>query len=232
MSSTKAWGPAAGWPSLDTLQRNLHTLASGSSAPPDIDTTELIEAWRLVLPCGACRDSSGSFIHDEGIAPPEDAYDADAMARWVYDLHNRVNRKKRDNKMDVTPAPPFETYKEAVLDGGDVDEQEATDVFWNLVLPYALSYEPRETEKKQHIRNFAKYAKYFLPMTTPENDDPLSELCDDKHFRSRQALFYCVLRQSPYMRHAPPQRKTGVAVTMLAKYLAAKSTSCTKKGCA
>lgn len=222
MSSTVVWGPSAGWPSLDTLLRNLHALSLQPDRP-DIDVADMIDAWHNVLPCGACRESSGQFLQENDTRPPDDAYDTEAMVRWAYALHNRVNRKKADNNMDVTPAPPFDEYYESIVNVDVNDprvQREAVDAFWNLVLPYAMCYEPKETEKKTHLRKFARYAKYFLPMTD-EYDNVLEVPCREENLSQRWKLFYCVLDQSPLRQ----------STANLAKYLAAKSTSCTKTGC-
>ena len=45
-----------------------------------------------ILPCKFCRESTSVFLHED---PPKQP-----LTKWLYDLHNRVNKKLRDQCKD------------------------------------------------------------------------------------------------------------------------------------
>lgn len=67
-----------------------------------------------VLPCKYCRASTTEFMEKELPLHPR----IRDTARWLYELHNRVNKKLREqsktdsNVRDPGPDPSFEVVRE------------------------------------------------------------------------------------------------------------------------
>lgn len=93
---TRYWGPSA-W-------QLFHLIAFGSPSP-----AEFLMSIKDILPCKFCRASTAEFTEAGG--PCRDP------GRWLYDLHNMVNRKLREQAqkdpavIDPGPDPSFEEIK-------------------------------------------------------------------------------------------------------------------------
>jgi hypothetical protein len=102
---TRFWGPS-GW-------QLLHLIAA-----EDLQTHHkkaLFIAQQYILPCRFCRESTIEFMAGEfKYREPAD--------RWLYDLHNRVNKKLRDQCAEdpkvicPPPDPTFSSIKKHYLD--------------------------------------------------------------------------------------------------------------------
>ncbi len=88
---TKIWGEHA-W-------EFMHSISFGYPIQP---TTEQMSQYRAfftsigdVLPCKYCRDSYSEFIRSDPDASLKDSdlESRDALTKWLYRLHNRVNKK-------------------------------------------------------------------------------------------------------------------------------------------
>ena len=90
---TRAFGPS-GW-------QLLHLIAHQRK-----DAGPLMTTMKDILPCRFCRESTEVFLHED---PPKQP-----LSKWLYDFHNRVNKKLRDQcKEDPRvicppPDPSFE----------------------------------------------------------------------------------------------------------------------------
>ena len=92
---TRFWGPS-GW-------QLLHLIAAEDLHTPH--KKDLFLAQQYILPCRFCRESTIEFMSsDYKYREPAD--------RWLYDLHNRVNKKLRDQCAD----PTFSDIKQHYLD--------------------------------------------------------------------------------------------------------------------
>jgi hypothetical protein len=89
---TKFWGPS-GW-------RFLHLVAASGKGSP-----EFWETLPFILPCKFCRTSLTSYYKELPI--PKKGQDI-----WLYKIHNKVNKKLRDQGQTLPPDPP----QDAVLD--------------------------------------------------------------------------------------------------------------------
>jgi hypothetical protein len=99
--------------------RTLHAIAWNYAADPDAPTEEeqkdIIDFLRLfekLLPCPSCRVHYGAYMLRE----PIDASSRAALTRWLFELHNDVN--KRSNK-------PLLTYEQHTRDYAIWGEAEA-----------------------------------------------------------------------------------------------------------
>jgi hypothetical protein len=102
---TRFWGPS-GW-------QLLHLIAA-----EDLQTHHkkaLFIAQQYILPCRFCRESTIEFMAGEF------KY-RETADRWLYDLHNRVNKKLRDQCAEdpkvicPPPDPTFSSIKKHYLD--------------------------------------------------------------------------------------------------------------------
>jgi hypothetical protein len=90
---TRAFGPS-GW-------QLLHLIAHEKT-----NAIKFMNMVKDILPCKFCRESTTEFLKQD---PPHTPLD-----KWVYDLHNRVNKKLRDQCREDPrvicphPDPPFE----------------------------------------------------------------------------------------------------------------------------
>lgn len=95
---TKFWGPS-GW-------RLLHTLTF--TYEPKRQRTSMgafLKTLPYVLPCKFCRASLTDYYDAD---PYEKALgSSDALARWLYRIHGRVNDKLRDQGQSIPKDPTF-----------------------------------------------------------------------------------------------------------------------------
>lgn len=94
--STAIWGPS--------LWRILHTI---SFAPPNMlrhnaqDVITFLTNLAHVLPCKWCRQSYTKFLHE--MTPLNQVIREGRLARWMYELHAKVNKKLKAS------TPPFKS---------------------------------------------------------------------------------------------------------------------------
>lgn len=100
--NTKDWGPHM-WYSLHTIAYNY----------PDKPTTEqrnhykhFYESLQYMLPCKYCRESWKNFLKEL----PIDNYlhSRSAITFWIYLMHNKVNKKLREQGNKISKDPPYE----------------------------------------------------------------------------------------------------------------------------
>lgn len=90
---TRAWGPS-GW-------QLLHLIAHEKP-----NATKFMNGLKDILPCKFCRESTTEFLKKD---PPHVP-----LSEWLYNLHNRVNKKLRDQCREdprvicPPPDPSFE----------------------------------------------------------------------------------------------------------------------------
>lgn len=102
---TRFWGPSA-WQLLHLVAHS----QTGDPAPYEL----FFNAVKEVLPCKFCRASTTEFMEKELPLHPR----VKDTARWLYDLHNRVNKKLRDQSKtdpqvrDPGSDPSFEIVRE------------------------------------------------------------------------------------------------------------------------
>ena len=95
---TKIWGPAM-WVAL-------HSIAFGYPINPSEEKKEkyklIFENLGFVLPCGYCCESYGEFLKSDDTILDDSVFETrESLTRWIYKLHNRVN-KKLNNNYDIS----------------------------------------------------------------------------------------------------------------------------------
>jgi len=93
---TKFWGPS-GW-------KLLHTIAF-SELKDKATIKEFFELIPFVLPCKFCRASLTEYMEKD----PVDVSSGNALARWLWRIHNNVNDKLRGQGLLKTKNPSFDT---------------------------------------------------------------------------------------------------------------------------
>lgn len=102
---TRFWGPS-GW-------KLLHTITFGYD-PKNTKTRAAIkttfEMLPFVLPCKFCRASLTEYMEKHPLDP---ALESKAtLTKWLWLIHNEVNKKLRDQNLTVAPDPPFQKVQE------------------------------------------------------------------------------------------------------------------------
>ena len=103
---TRFWGPSA-W-------QLFHLIAHSQRSKEDVPTQRALELFfnniKDILPCKFCRASTTEFMEKDLPLHPM----RQNIAKWLYLLHNRVNKKLREqsktdsNVRDPGPDPSFE----------------------------------------------------------------------------------------------------------------------------
>lgn len=95
---TRFWGPA-GWKFLNSVVAN-HT---PSPIHNNMKKT-FVNNIPFVLPCKYCRASLTKYTNDTPLTDAE-LIDRDHFAQWLYNIHNKVNAKLREQGHLNTPDP-------------------------------------------------------------------------------------------------------------------------------
>jgi hypothetical protein len=107
---TRFWGPS-GW-------RLLH-LVTFAYEPSNKNVKEMFEMLPYVLPCKYCRASLTDYMKADPLEPALQS--KTDLTRWLWRIHNDVNKKLRDQRLAVEPDPPFEKvaeFYESILASG------------------------------------------------------------------------------------------------------------------
>lgn len=100
--NTKDWGPKM-WYTLHTIAYNYPV------EPTDENKTNyknFYESLQVMLPCKYCRESWRVFLNELPI--DRFLHSRSAMTFWIYLMHNKVNKKLRDQGNKIAPDPPYE----------------------------------------------------------------------------------------------------------------------------
>jgi len=80
---------------------------------------EMFTMLPFVLPCKYCRTSLAGYMDRHPLEPALES--RDTLTKWLWKIHNEVNSKLRNQKLAVTPDPPFEDveifYKKILSSG-------------------------------------------------------------------------------------------------------------------
>jgi hypothetical protein len=109
------WGAQHGWPMFHlaalSAPRNLHLLPAEQQR-----LLQFYTAFGLGLPCTSCR-----FHYTRGVAAnPPDVSTRDALIRWSWAVHNRVNKAlgKPEFSFDAAVRQWNSTYGQDFVNGG------------------------------------------------------------------------------------------------------------------
>lgn len=98
---TRFWGPS-GW-------RLLHLLSFAYEPSQQKEMKDFLDALPFVLPCKFCRSSLITYYED---LPPEDALNSkEALSKWMWKIHEKVNQKLRSQGQTIPPSPSFAMVK-------------------------------------------------------------------------------------------------------------------------
>lgn len=100
-----------------------------------------------ILPCKFCRESTTVFLHED---PPKQP-----MTKWVYDFHNRVNKKLRDQCRDdprviCPPADPSFERVSAHYDGL-LQKEPTAPPGMDFLFCIAYNYTPEKEDMYRHF---------------------------------------------------------------------------------
>lgn len=109
---TRFWGPS-GWIFL-------HQIAFAYQPDLQKDAVQkLLKELPFVLPCKFCRASLTTYMRELPLEPA--LKNAKTLSKWMFDIHNKVNNKLRNQGQPVPENPTFESvekfYKESLASG-------------------------------------------------------------------------------------------------------------------
>lgn len=130
------WGPSA-WSIL-------HYVSFHSTSPIE-ELRELFEDLKTLLPCAACRQAYTD--HLRLCAFPNHRRE---VAKWLYEIHDRVNRSIQSPKMIDTP--PYPEVQKAWR--GHAGTDRANRDSWRFLFLLALAYpSPQESVRRAKYRD-------------------------------------------------------------------------------
>lgn len=97
---TRYWGPS-GW-------RLLHLISFGTKAKP-ADLCAFFQVLPFVLPCRFCRKSLSEYIRTD---PVDCALREGRLSKWLWRIHNSVNKKLREQGLVAAGAAPDPTFEQ------------------------------------------------------------------------------------------------------------------------
>ena len=155
---TRFWGPP-GW-------RLLHHATFVYDPSQRVAYSKFFEALPYVLPCKFCR----AGLTDTYETNPIDLSSRDALIHWLYKVHNRVNKKLRDNHLHAGEDPPLSEVKRYYTSWiGQGHPLQRLSTFWDFLFAVAYNH-PKEASRT----------------STPLNHCPPDALtCDDPCVRNR-----------------------------------------------
>lgn len=107
---TKFWGPS-GW-------KLLHLITFAAEHPTRSEITDLqcfFSTLPYVLPCKFCRKSLSEYLVEFPLETALKSKEPYAIAKWLWQIHNCVNSKLREQKLLKEPDPPFSTVKKLYM---------------------------------------------------------------------------------------------------------------------
>jgi hypothetical protein len=172
---TKIWGPA--------LWTGVHSVAFGYPIEPTDDDKKnyrnFFESLHHVLPCLYCRVSYGEFIKTENTIITDEVFNSrNNLTKWLYELHNRVNKKLGVNYGVAYDdhVKKYESYRAKCVSNKkgcvvpldykqqsylNAEQKDCPIVELNLALCFK-----EYAEKRQVNFNPEKYETVFLPLST------------------------------------------------------------------
>lgn len=179
--NTSSWGPRA-WLYLHSVAQNYDKLNIKNKKRL---FKNFFEYLQYTLPCIYCRKSYENFIQE---LPIDDFLDnREDLAHWMYQVHNKVNNKLRNQGLLKTANPSFEqVYKkyERILKNNDLKNAEHTRNMWYFLHTVAYNYDPDKHNKKNYqmfynlVADTLPYGQKFEKVFKEAlNVFPLTDVC-------------------------------------------------------
>jgi len=134
---TRFWGPS-GW-------KLLHSITFAYSPTNSTPVKELFTLLPFVLPCKFCRASLTEYMDQDPLTPA--LASRDSLTRWLWRIHNEVNKKLRSQKLRVDPDPPFDQvktfYEELLATGCSKTDFQGWDFLFSIAELHPLSKSAR-----------------------------------------------------------------------------------------
>lgn len=165
---TRFWGPS-GW-------QLLHLIAQEYPADNVDGMTKrryelFFNSMKDVLPCKFCRESTSNFMAQEEFALHPAMKSRKTLTQWLYSLHNRVNKKLRDQCAEdsrVICPPEDPTYEQVYniyqeLLHVDPEVPPGMDFLYCIVFNYPKNKEEITSDKVQAYFEFFMNLYYVYP---------------------------------------------------------------------
>ena len=134
---TRFWGPS-GW-------RLLHLLTfQYNPTTQKYAMRRFLETLPYILPCKFCRASLTDYYAELPFVPALESQDA--LCRWLYAIHSKVNQKLKSQGLTTTPDPTFASveryYRTWIHDGAS-----PATVGWDFLFAVAYNH-PKEAARQ------------------------------------------------------------------------------------
>lgn len=111
---TRFWGPS-GWKLLHSITFAYESTWRAAASPTRSERNKscmktLFEMLPFVLPCKFCRASLTGYMETHPLEPALES--KAALTKWLWVIHNEVNKKTRTQGISDTHDPPFDAVKD------------------------------------------------------------------------------------------------------------------------
>ena len=139
---TRFWGPS-GWKML-----HLITFDYKYSPTNAVKYAQFFESLPYILPCKFCRASLTDYYRQYPFLNTNETYvnmnPSLDLKKWMYNIHNCVNNKLREQGLNPNPNPKFSDVKEFYDKWIKCDWQQQVSTFWDFL--FAVGYNhPKES---------------------------------------------------------------------------------------
>jgi len=135
---TRFWGPP-GW-------RLLHLITFAYEPEKEKECVEFFTTLPFVLPCKFCRASLTEYMKED----PLDISSREALSKWLWRIHNRVNDKLRGQGLLKTGNPSFASvekiYKDRLEKGCVKTEFEGWEFLFSIAENHPFSQSAKNSQ--------------------------------------------------------------------------------------
>jgi hypothetical protein len=186
---TRYWGPS-GWQLLHLIAEEYPDMPKKQDA---MHYELFFQSMKDVLPCRFCRESTSNFMAQPEFSLHSALASKHALTRWLYDLHNRVNKKLRDQCAEdprVICPPPDPSF-EAVRAVYENLTRVTPTAIPGVDFLYAIVYNYPKTAKEITSDKLRYYFDFFINLSHVYPYTPLRKILQS---HIHEQTFYSVLQ--------------------------------------
>ena len=151
---TRFWGPS-GW-------KLLHTITFVYNPENKVLMREFLETIPYILPCKFCRASLTDYYKE---LPYEIADDSPldsqiGLARWMYNIHNCVNDKLRQQGLNPSKDPTFSDVQEFYINWLKESWENQLVTWWDFLFSVAYNHPKESTKHSKPMPNCPTSVKH------------------------------------------------------------------------
>lgn len=149
---TRFWG-SSGWRLL-----HLITFDYTQSEENAKIYASFFETLPYILPCKFCRASLTDYYKDRPFKDDANGIKKDLdLKKWMYNIHNCVNDKLREQGLNPSPNPKYKDVKEFYKKWQKCNWQQHLSTFWNFLFAIAYNHPKEAFNSSTPIQNCPEY---------------------------------------------------------------------------